>query len=248
MAEDKEETLVEHLEALRTVLIRCLSALAIALLPIFFITPQIMDALIRVIMGKNEIQLNFFSPMEVFILQIKMALLLDIVVCFPYIAKQAWKFILPALYDNERNFIKSIVLTSSILFVVGVFFCLFFILPLVIRFGMSFVTDNIQAMFGIGNVVSIALWLSLVFGMMFQFPLITYALIRFNIVSYETIKSKRSYVFIGILILSGLLTPPDIVSQIMLTIPTYSLFEIGLFFGKRKKYLTRNSLKKYNNT
>lgn len=233
--ESREETLVGHLEALRAMLIKCLLALAVCLLPVFFVTPYIMDALIKVMMGKNEIQLNFFSPMEVFILQIKMALVLDILVCFPYIAKQVWKFVLPALYDNERNFIKSIVITSSALFIIGVLFCLFFILPLVIRFGMSFVTNNIQAMFGIGNIVSLALWLSLVFGIMFQFPLVTYALIRSNIVSYETIKSKRTYVFVGILILSGLLTPPDIVSQIMLTIPTYSLFEIGLFMGRKRK-------------
>jgi len=233
MAEAKEETLLDHLEALRTVLIKCLSALAIGLVPIFFVAPYVMDLLIKVMMGNNAVQLNFFSPMEVFILQIKMALLLDVLVCFPYIIRQVWLFILPALYDNERKFIKSIVLSSSVLFIIGVLFCLFFILPLVIRFGLSFVTDNIQAVFGIGNIVSLALWLSFVFGVMFQFPLVTYALIRSEMVSYETIKSKRSYIFVGILILSALLTPPDIVSQLLLTIPTYGLFEIGLFFGHK---------------
>lgn len=233
MAEAKEETLLDHLEALRTVLIKCLSALAIGLVPIFFVAPYVMDLLIKVMMGNNAVQLNFFSPMEVFILQIKMALLLDVLVCFPYIIRQVWSFILPALYDNERKFIKSIVLSSSVLFIIGVLFCLFFILPLVIRFGLSFVTDNIQAVFGIGNIVSLALWLSFVFGVIFQFPLVTYALIRSEMVSYEAIKSKRSYIFVGILILSALLTPPDIVSQLLLTIPTYGLFEIGLFFGHK---------------
>lgn len=233
MAEAKEETLLDHLEALRTVLIKCLSALAIGLVPIFFVAPYVMDLLIKVMMGNNAVQLNFFSPMEVFILQIKMALLLDVLVCFPYIIRQVWSFILPALYDNERKFIKSIVLSSSVLFIIGVLFCLFFILPLVIRFGLSFVTDNIQAVFGIGNIVSLALWLSFVFGVMFQFPLVTYALIRSEMVSYEAIKAKRTYVFVSILILSALLTPPDIVSQLLLTIPTYGLFEIGLFFGHK---------------
>ncbi len=236
MENNSDETLVEHLEALRAVLIKSLVALALVFLPMFVASPYVLDALIKVMMGKNEIQLNFFSPMEVFILQIKTALILDILMCFPFIAKQIWNFILPALYDNECHFIKTIVFSSSLLFVIGVLFCLFFIVPLIVRFGMSFVTDNIQAMFGIGNIVSLALWLSVVFGTMFQFPLITYALIRSEIVSYETIKSKRPYVFVGILILSGLLTPPDIVSQIMLTIPTYSLFEIGLFFGKKRKF------------
>lgn len=239
MSQEKEETLIEHLEALRSMLIKCLAALGIGLFPIFFVTPYVMDLLIKIVMGDNEVSLNFFSPMEVFILQIKMALLLDILVCFPYIARQIWEFVLPALYDNERKFIKSIVLVSSCLFVIGVLFCLFFILPLVIRFGMSFATDTLKPMFGIANIVSIALWLSLVFGVMFQFPLITYALIRSDIVSYEIMKQKRAYVFVGILILSGLLTPPDVVSQLMLTLPTYGLFEIGLFLGiKAKKKLS----------
>lgn len=235
MSKAKEETFIDHLEALRSMLIKCLLALAFGLLPMFFIAPYVMNALIKLMMGQYDVSLNFFSPMEVFILQLKLALVLDILICFPYIAKQVWNFILPALYNNERRFVKSIVLTSSTLFIIGVLFCLFFILPLVIRFGISFVTENIQAMFGIGNIVSLALWLSVVFGIMFQFPLITYALIRSNIVSYKSVKSKRSYVFIGILIMSALLTPPDIISQLMLTLPTYSLFELGLFFAKRHK-------------
>lgn len=233
MIHKKKQTFIAHLEALRTVLIKSLLALACGFLPIFLITPYLMDVLINLIMQNNTIQLNFFSPMEVFILQIKMALLLDILVCFPYIANKVWNFVLPALYENERRFIKSIVFSSGCLFIIGVLFCLFFIMPLVIRFGLSFVTDNLHAVFGIGNVISLVLWLSLVFGVMFQFPLITYALLRSGIVTYKALENKRSYIFIGILIISALLTPPDIISQLMLTIPTYALFEIGLFFGKR---------------
>ena len=154
---------------------------------------------------------------------------------FWYVAKQVWNFVLPALYEYERNFVKSIVLISSLLFIIGVLFCLFFILPSVIRFGLSFVTDSIRPVLGINNIISLALWLSFIFGVMFQFPLITYALIRSDIVSYETIKSARSYIFVGVLILSGLLTPPDVISQLMLTLPTYGLFEIGLILGKKTK-------------
>lgn len=233
MIKYEDESLIKHLEALRNVLIKSLTALAVGMLPMFFIAPYVVNALINVMIAENDVTLNFFTPMEVFILQLKTALVLDILVCFPYIAKKVWNFILPALYEHERCFIRSIVLSSSALFVIGILFCLFFILPLVIRFGLSFTTDNLQPVFGIGNIVSLALWLSFVFGVMFQFPLITYALIRANIVSYEAIKSKRIYVFIGILILAGLLTPPDIVSQLLLTIPTYILFEAGLWFGKR---------------
>ncbi len=230
--EDKDESLIAHLEALRAMLLKSLLALAVGLVPVFLLTPWFLDALIAVMIRDNDVTLNYFSPMEVFILQIKTAVVLDILVCFPYIAKQIWNFVLPGLYEHERRFVKSIVLVSSGLFIIGVLFCLFFILPMLINFGISFATDNIKAVFGISNIVTLALWLSVVFGLMFQFPLITYSLIRADIVSYETIKSKRPYIIVGILILAALLTPPDVVSQLMLATPTYLLFEAGLYAAR----------------
>ncbi len=230
---EQEETLISHLEALRATLLKCFASLAIMLVPMFLFAPYFMNLLIKVMLQNTPLTLNFYAPMEVFILQLKTALVLDILICFPYIAKQVWDFVSPALYENERYFIKSLVFSSSFLFIIGVLFCLFFILPLVIRFGMSFVTDNLRPLFGISNLITLALWLSIVFGLMFQFPLITYALIKSNIVTYQTMRHKRPYIFLGILVLSALLTPPDIVSQLMLSLPTYGLFEIGLFFGKK---------------
>ncbi len=231
--DEREESLILHLEALRSMLVRCLSALGICLVPMFLAAPYAMEKLIKIIIGGNEGSLNFFSPMEVFILQIKIAVVLDLLICFPYIARQIWKFLLPALYENERKFIKSIVLTSSCLFVCGVLFCVFFILPLIISFGISFATADIKAVFGVSNIIGLALMLSVIFGLMFQFPLITYSLIRSGMVSYRAVQDKRPYIFVAILIIAGILTPPDIVSQLMLTIPTYLLFEAGLFAARK---------------
>ena len=219
--EDTDESLITHLEALRSMLIRCFVALGIGLVPLFFVAPCVINGLIKVLIGENDVSFNYFSPMEVFILQIKVAVVLDFLCCFPYIARQIWQFILPALYDNERRFIKSMVFISSSLFLIGVLFCIFFILPLIISFGISFSTPDIKAMFGISNVIGLSLWLGVVFGLMFQFPVVTYSLIRSGMVSYQAIKSKRSYVFVAILIIAGILTPPDIDSQLALTIPTY---------------------------
>ena len=241
--ENKDESLIQHLEVLRRTLIRCFLALAAGLVPMFLTAPYVIDGLIKIMLGEHPIVLNYFSPMEMFILQIKTAVVLDILVCFPYIARQIWLFVLPALYDNERCFIRSVVLTSSLLFLIGVCFCIFFILPLIINFGISFATADIQAVLGISSVVTLALWLSVVFGLMFQFPLITYSLIRYEIVSYQSVVHKRPYIFVIILIIAALLTPPDVVSQVMLAVPTYLLFEAGLFFAgrtstKKKKDLT----------
>lgn len=227
------ESLVTHLEELRHTLIRCFIMIGIILPVTLFVAPTVLEILTKHLTKDLSITLNFFSPMEIFILQIKIALILDLLICFPYIAKQLWSFILPALYDNERRFIKSIIVSSGTLFTIGVSFCLFFILPLIIRFGASFATSEIHALLGISNIISLSLRLSVIFGLMFQFPLITYALIKANITSYNAVKNKRPYIFTIILILSALLTPPDIISQLMLTIPTYILFELGLYFAKK---------------
>ncbi len=233
--EDKDESIISHIEAFREMLLKCIKAVGIVLIPMLLVAPKCLDVFIKLILRGNNIALNYFSPAEVFIIQIKFALVLDIILCFPYIAKQVWNFCVPALYDHERKFIKSIVFTSSALFILGSMFCLFVILPLIINFGMSFSTSNIQAVLGISNVVNLSLWLILSFGIMFQLPLITHALIKSEIVSYDTIKNSRPYVIVGLLIIAGILTPPDVVSQIMLFTPTYLLFELGLLFSRSKK-------------
>lgn len=233
-SEDKNESLISHIEALRETLLKCLYSIVIVLPFAFFCAPKALNWLINTIMGDKNITLNYFSPVEVFLIQIKMALVIDLVICFPYIAKKLWDFLLPALYDNEKKFIKSVVFISSLLFIIGVCFCLFVILPLVINFGKSFESETIHAMFNISTVVTLSLWMSIVFGLMFQVPLITYSLIKSGFISYNTIADKRPYVIVGLLIIAGFLTPPDIISQLMLGVPTYLLFEAGLLFAKRK--------------
>ncbi len=232
---DKDESIITHIEAFRTMLIKCISALGICLIPMLFAAPKCLNWLIKIVLGKHNIVLNYFSPMEVFIIQIKTALILGIIFSFPYIAKQIWNFFVPALYEHEKKIIKSIVLSSSILFIAGSIFCLFVILPLIINFGLSFSSSEIKAVFGISNVINLSLWLILAFGIMFQLPLITYSLIKSEIVTYKTVTNLRPYVITGILITSGILTPPDIISQILLFTPTYLLFELGLLLARRNK-------------
>lgn len=235
MPEDREESLISHIEALRNTLIKCFIAVGVLLPFMFYFSPKVLQYLIKILVADNKITLNYFAPMEVFILQIKLALLMAVIVGFPYIIKQLWGFILPALYEHERKFIAKGVILSSLLFTGGVFFCLFLILPLIVKFGMSFAGDNIQAMFGISNIINLALWLCFTFGLMFQVPLVVHLLIKWGILAYETVSSKRPYVVVILLVLAALLTPPDIISQVLLFTPTYLLFELGLLFSKGVK-------------
>ena len=229
--QDQEATLISHLEALRRALLRSIVALAIGIVPLFLVSPYVLDWFCKQIALQGGVTLHYFSPMEVFVLQLKISALLDCVLFSPYIAWNMWQFVLPALYDNEKRFIRSIVALTSMLFIAGVAFCLIVCFPLIVQFGMSFASTTL----GISNLVTLALWLSLAFGCMFQFPLVTYALIRAGIVSYETVCSKRPYVVVAILLFAALLTPPDIISQLLLGAPTYLLFETGLLAARRFK-------------
>ncbi len=233
--EDKDESLISHIEAFRKMLLKCLTCYALVLLPALFAAPKCLELFIKLIIRRHDIALNYFSPAEVFIIQIKLSMVIDLVICFPYIAKQIWEFCAPALYENEKKFIKSVVFTSSALFILGALFCLFVILPLIINFGMSFATSEIKAVLGVSNIINLSLWMTLAFGLMFQLPLITYSLIKSGFVEYETFVNMRPYVVVIILIIAGILTPPDILSQILLFTPTYLLFELGLLFAKFKK-------------
>lgn len=256
MTADNEETLVAHLDALRSTIIRCLVAVAVLFIPAFLAAPYCIDFLTGPLLSAGplqfaiadpllsanakplaeaSVQFHYFHPMEVFVLQMKMAFVLSLVVAFPYVARQVWLFVLPALYERERKFIRGIVLFSSALFIGGVAFCLLVCFPMVVRFGMCFATEGIVATIGISQVVSMALWLSIAFGLMFQFPLVTFGLVKSGIVEYATVCNKRPYVLVGVLVLAAVLTPPDVVSQLVLATPTYLLFELGLLFARRYK-------------
>lgn len=232
---DDNESLISHIEALRSTILKCLTAIAVVLPFTFFIAPKALNLFIDIIIADSPVKLNYFSPMEVFLIQIKTAIILDIILCFPYIIKKVWDFVLPALYENEKKIIKPVIILSTTLFIAGMLFCTFVILPLIIRFGLSFATPNIQAVFGISNIVTLSLWMAVAFGAMFQIPLVVYYLIKFEVIEYETVSDKRPYVIVFLLILAAIFTPPDVVSQILLFIPTYALFELGLLFARKSR-------------
>jgi len=235
MSEDKDKSLIAHIEELRNTLIKCFTSVIVIFPFAFYISPKILDGFIKILIGKNNITLNFFSPMEVFVVQIKLSLLVSFILAFPYIAKKIWDYIVPALYENERKTISGLTITSTILFVLGSLFCLFMILPLIINFGMSFSGGNINAMFGVSNIINLALGLIFVFGLMFQIPLAVNFLIKWQVLRIEEIAYFRPYVIVGLLIICAVLTPPDIISQILLFVPTYTLFEAGILFSKFNK-------------
>ena len=178
MDSDGEDTLIGHLEALRQTLLRCLAAVAL-LFPVGYgVSPAVIDGLVTLCFPEGAAQLNFFSPMEVFLVRLKMGAILAFFGALPWILWQVWRFLLPALYAAERKALGWWIVSATGLFFAGALFCAFFVLPMLVRFAMSFATSTIQPMLGVANVVSLAGWLLLAFGAMFQTPILSYSSLR----------------------------------------------------------------------
>jgi sec-independent protein translocase protein TatC len=227
------QTFFEHLDALRSALLRCLIAIVVLYIPSYFLVPFCIQWLISWCCPPEIGQLNFFSPMAVFIIQLKFALVLALLIACPYCMWQIWSFLLPALYVNERKALKYWIIMASFLFISGVVFCIWLILPLVMQFAVSFASDKLNPVIGLSDFLNLSCGLMLVFGLGFQLPLAVLLCVRFGLVQAQSLKNNRVYVIVGILIVAAVATPPDVVSQIMLAVPMWLLFELGLFFAGR---------------
>lgn len=228
-------SIVEHLEALRTMLLHSILAVCVMFPLGFVLAPKLINFLITNSIPLNMAQLHYFSPMEVFIIKLKMSLLIAFILAFPIIINEVRKFVFPALYHNERKFIVSLVFFSILLFGLGACLCVFVMLPLLMKFSVGFETSVLVATIGLNNFMTLAISLILAFGLMFQIPLLIFLGLKFDLISINILKHIRPYVVVGILIFAALLTPPDIISQLILAVPTYLLFEAGIFFASKMK-------------
>ena len=226
---DSEQTFIQHLEALRSMLIHSVAAVAVLTPAGFYLAPKFIDFLIKNSLPQGIAKLHYFSPMEVFVIQLKAGLVIAFVLAFPYVVLQVRKFILPALYEHERKFLGLLVVLATGLFVFGAVFCVFVIMPLIMNFSAAFATSQLEATLGLSSFINLSAGLMLAFGLMFQIPLAVLTGIKFGLVSVDMLKNARPYIIVGILILAAIFTPPDIVSQLMLGVPTWLLFEAGVF-------------------
>lgn len=237
----QEQSFIEHLEALRSMLIKSIAAVVVLSPAGFYFAPKFIDFLIKISIPEGIAKLHYFSPMEVFVIQLKAGIILAFVLAFPYIISQIKTFVFPALYQHERKFFNWTIFLASLLFLAGCLFCIYLILPLIMNFSAAFATSNLEATLGLENFINLAGGMMLAFGLMFQFPLFVLAGVKFGLVSVETLKKSRPYIIVGILILAAIFTPPDIVSQLMLGVPTWLLFEAGLFAAGIVEKSSKNS-------
>lgn len=230
-----EQSFLDHLEALRRVLLGWLLATAILYFPAYWATPHVIQWLVRRSCPPELGQLHFFAPMELFVVQLKFAFFLAFAAAVPWNLSLLWRFLLPALYRRERRVLRLFLLSSILLFAAGAAFALLVITPLLMRFSATFVSPEVQPLLGIASFLELSGLLALAFGAMFQLPVIVLALVHCGIIKLQLLSHSRPYVAVILLILAAILTPPDVVSQLLLFCPAYLLFEGALLIARRMR-------------
>ncbi|MCP3964928.1 MAG: twin-arginine translocase subunit TatC [Lentisphaerae bacterium] len=229
-----EKSFLAHLEELRWVLLRAIICIAVLFPLAFWLAPYGLELLVKH-SCPTGFALKYFTPLEPFFVRIKLGLLLAFFIGVPYIAIVLWGFVVPGLYVRERFWLGRLSFLSWLLFICGIFFSFFLILPAIMNFSLSMQTEALQPAIGINSFVSLTGFLLLGFGIMFQLPIAVFLLVKSGLVKLETFQKQRPLVCIVILTLSAILTPPDVFSQVMMAVPSYLLFEISLVLGRFAK-------------
>lgn len=227
----KEGSIVEHLEDLRWAIIRALLSVLLVFPLAYYFSDQLTDLLVGRLCPAG-LKLRYFSPVEPLLVKLKMSMYLGIFVAAPYILRQAWGFVSPGLYSTEKRLAGILLMISCLLFAAGAGFALVFILPVVMTFSVGFQTSYLEAAIGFEQFINLVGMLAISFGAMFQCPAVVFILIRTGVVSVERVASLRSVIIVVILVISAVLTPPDVFSQMMMAIPTWLLFELGLLAAR----------------
>lgn len=167
-----------------------------------------------------------------FLVPFKLTLVAAVFLAIPFILHQAWAFIAPGLYNHEKRFGIPLLLSSIVLFYAGVCFAYFVVLPLVFGFFTGIGPEGVNFLPDINNILNFTLKIFFAFGIAFEIPIATLLLIMTGITTVESLKQKRPYIVVGCFVIGMLVTPPDIISQTILAVPMWFLFEAGLFLGR----------------
>jgi sec-independent protein translocase protein TatC len=232
--DDQELSFIEHLVELRS---RLLKACAAVLVILLFILPfarklyaVLAEPLTAVLPeGSSMIAIDVASP---FLTPFKLALLLSLILAIPFVLYQLWAFVAPALYREEKRLARPLLYTSVLLFYAGCAFAYFVVFPLVFGFFTRVAPEGVTVMTDISKYLDFVITLFLAFGLAFEVPIATIILVATGVTTVDKLKKMRAYVVVGAFALGMLLTPPDVISQTLLALPMWALFEIGLVLSR----------------
>ena len=224
------EGFIAHLIELRT---RLLHAIVVLLLVFICLFPWASDLyallaqplLAKLPKGGQMIATDVTTP---FFVPLKVAMMAALLIALPYILHQIWRFVAPGLYEHERRMVVPLIVASTLLFFCGMAFAYFAVFPVVFGFITASAPQGVAVMTDIDKYLSFILGMFVAFGVTFQVPVAVVLLVRMSIVSIEKLREIRSYVIVGAFIIGAIFTPPDVVSQFMLAIPLWLLYEAGI--------------------
>ncbi len=235
--DEEKQPLLAHLMEMRNMLLYSAIAIVIGfLISMYFLADPIMAFITEPIRNRS-VQIIYTTVSEALITKLKMSLLAGVVVSSPYVMYQIWKFVKPALYEEEIRAFRPLFVVALILFVLGIIFSYFCVYGLAIDFFLVAGEDLATPMLSIDRYVNFLVGFLLPFGVVCEMPVVIYIATKKDLVNYEMLAKNRKFVLFGIFILAAILTPPDVVSQIMLGLPMYALYEISVqisrFTGKK---------------
>ena len=244
---DQEQSLTEHLTELRTSLIQSGYGIILGFILCFW-KSDLLFAIIRrpiapFLEGKG---LVFTAPMEQFLAHVKVSLLGGLVLSCPWWVYQIWRFIAPGLYSSEKRYALGFIFSGTFLFLSGISFVYFVVYPMAFDFLINYGGGADQAMITISDYLSFFATTTIVFGLAFELPLILTLLGIAGVIDKEFLVSKRKYAIIVLAVLSAFITPPDAISMVLLMIPLYLLYELGVllvgFFGQTSDQAQSNKI------
>lgn len=227
------ETFISHLVELRNRVMKASIAIIVVFLCLMPWAGTIYDLLALPMMstlpaGSKMIATGVITP---FLIPVKVTLLVAFLIALPVVLYQAWAFIAPGLYAHEKKLIAPLVVSSSVLFLVGVAFCYFFVFGTVFKFVNDFAPKSISVAPDIESYFGFVMTMFIAFGITFEVPIIVIVLVRMGVVSVEKLKEIRPYVIVGAFVIAAIVTPPDVVSQLLLAVPLCLLYEVGLLLA-----------------
>ncbi len=230
---DQGQPLIEHLIELRSRILKSVLAVLVIFLPLFYFANPLYEYLAAPLMsylpeGSTMIATQVASP---FLTPFKLTLVLAVFIAVPYILHQLWGFVSPGLYANEKRFAIPLLISSVLLFYTGIAFAFYIVFPLVFGFFTTVAPAGVAVTPDINQYLDFVLKLFFAFGIAFEIPIATMLLVWSGATTVENLKAKRPYVIVGCFVVGMLLTPPDIISQILLAFPMWLLFEFGIFFS-----------------
>lgn len=232
----KEKTSLEHLEELRRRLLISLGTIGVLGVGLYFVSGPLLDFLILPLQGLTGTELYFHSPYEAFLTRLKVSFFTALLAASPVLFTELWLFLAPGLYRHEKKILLRLALTSAFLFLFGTAFAFWILIPMGLRFLLSFQTEFLKPLLGIGSYLSFLIGTVLASGVLFVLPVVMLGLVRLGIVSAENLRKARRVVVVLIFILAAVLTPsPDPVTQLFFALPLLVLFEGCLWISRRKE-------------